>query len=122
MTTLDPLALSPVGSELLDDPAADPATVAESLRNIARSNRWFGGAAAVRRGLALALRGVPPGTTLTLADLGTGRGDLPRVAARWAGRRGIRLVPVGLERSPVAARLALAGGVPCAVACAGAIN
>jgi SAM-dependent methyltransferase len=117
--SMAPLAPSPVGSELLDDPAADPATVAESLRNIARANRWFGGAAAVRHGLARVLAGVPAGTTLTLADLGTGLGDLPRAAARWAARRGLRLVPIGLERSPVAARLALAGGVPCSVGCAG---
>jgi SAM-dependent methyltransferase len=120
MRAPDPLAPSPVGTELLDDPAADPATVAESLRNIARANLWFGGAAAVRYGLGRALRGVSAGKTLTLVDLGTGFGDLPRAAARWAARRDIRLVPLGLERSPVAARLARASGVPCAVGCAGA--
>jgi SAM-dependent methyltransferase len=116
----EPLAPSPVGVELLDDPNADPGAVAESLRNIARANRWFGGAAAVRRGLALALAGVAPGVTLTLADLGTGLGDLPHLAARWAARRGLRLVPVGLERSRVAARLSRERGIPCAVGCAGA--
>lgn len=120
MNTPQPLALSPVGIELLDDPAADPATVTESLRNIARANRWFGGTAAVRHGLARSLAGVPAGASLTLADLGTGLGDLPQAAARWARRRGIRLVTVGLERSPVAARLSLAAGVPCVVGCAGA--
>jgi SAM-dependent methyltransferase len=120
VTAASPLAASPVGVELLDDPAADPAAVAESLRNIARSNRWFGGAAAVRHGLARALPALPRGTTLTIADLGTGLGDLPRAAARWAARRGVRLVAVGLERSPVAAGLALAGGLPCVVGCAGA--
>lgn len=120
MTTPVPLELSQVGIELLDDPGADPAIVTTSLRNIARSNRWFGGAAAVRHGLARGLADVPAGSTLTLADLGTGVGDLPHAAARWARRRGIRLVTVGLERSPVAARLSLAGGVPCVVGCAGA--
>jgi len=120
VSPVEPLSVSPVGAELLDDPAADPAAVAESLRNIARSNLWFGGAAAVRHGLARALAGVPAGSTATLADLGTGLGDLPRAAARWAARRGIRLVTVGLERSRVAARLAHERGVPCAVGCAGA--
>jgi SAM-dependent methyltransferase len=121
MTATDPLALSPVGVELLDDPAADPAAVAESLRNIARANRWFGGTWAVRHGLSRALAGVSRGTELTLADLGTGRGDLPRAAVDWAARRGLRLRPVGLERSAVAARLARAGGVPCVLGCAGAL-
>jgi SAM-dependent methyltransferase len=115
-----PLAISSIGSELLDDPAADPSVVAQSLRNIARANRWFGGAWAVRYGLARVLDGVPRTRTLSLLDLGTGAGDLPGDAARWAARRGWRLVPVGLERSRVAAGLARAAGCPCAVADAGA--
>ena len=85
-----------------------PAAVAESLRNIARANRWFGGAAAVRFGLARTLAGVPRGTTLSLLDLGTGLGDLPRVAVRWGAARGIRMVPLGLELNRVAAALACA--------------
>ena len=118
--TVEPLTLSPVGTELLDDPAADPGAVAESLRNIARSNRWFGGSAAVLHGLSRVLAGAPRGTRLTLLDLGTGAGDLPLAAARRAARKGIRLLPLGLERSRVAAALARASGIPCAVACAGA--
>ena len=114
------LSITSIGAELLDDPSANPAAVAESLRNIGRANRWFGGAAAVRFGLARTLRGVPPGTTLSLLDLGTGLGDLPRVAVRWAAARGIRLVPVGLELNRVAAVLASSAGVPTALACAGA--
>jgi SAM-dependent methyltransferase len=120
MSAGEPLLRSPVGIELLDDPAADPAAVAESLRNIARANRWFGGAAAVRHGLDRVLGDVPAGTTLTLADVGTGLGDLPQAAAGWASRRGVRLVAVGLELSPVAARLAHRRGLACAVGCAGA--
>jgi 2-polyprenyl-3-methyl-5-hydroxy-6-metoxy-1,4-benzoquinol methylase len=116
---MEPLTIAPIGSELLDDPAADPVLAAESLRNITRSNRWFGGAAAVRFGLRRALDGVERGTTVTLLDIGTGAGDLPGVARRWAERRGLRLLPVGLERSRVAASLAQRSGVPCAVACAG---
>jgi SAM-dependent methyltransferase len=118
--TVQPLAPSPVGSELLDDPAADPRAVVESLRNIGRANRWFGGAWAVRHGLTRVLAGVPSGTELTLLDLGTGTGDLPRAAIAWAGQLGIRLRPVGLELSRVAAELAHGAGVPCAVGCAGA--
>lgn len=110
---------SPVGTELLDDPAADPVAVAASLRNISRANRWFGGAAAVRWGLGRALANQPPGSVLTLLDLGTGAGDLARAAVRWAQGRGITLRPVGLDLSRVAAGLAQRAGVPCAVGCAG---
>lgn len=114
------LSITPIGAELLDDPKANPAAVAESLRNIARANRWFGGAAAVRFGLDRTLRHVPAGTTLSLLDLGTGLGDLPRVAVRWGSARGLRIIPVGLELNRVAAGLARAAGLPMAVACAGA--
>jgi SAM-dependent methyltransferase len=114
------LSITSIGAELLDDPEADPGAVAESLRNIARANRWFGGASAVRYGLRRTLGTVPPGTTLTLADLGTGLGDLPRVAVKWGAARGIRIQAVGVERNPIAAGLAKAGGVPTALACAGA--
>jgi SAM-dependent methyltransferase len=114
------LRITPLGVELLDDPAADPDTVIRSLSNVARANRWFGGAAAVRHGLRRLLRGVPRDRPLTLLDLGTGAGDLPGGAVRWARRRGYTLRPVGLELSPTAAAMAVRAGVPCAVACAGA--
>lgn len=115
------LAIRRVGSELLDDPAASPVVVEESLRNIARSNRLFGGLSALRYGLARLLGRTPPGSTVSLLDLGTGYGDGPRAAVAWAARRGIRLVPIGLERSRVAARLATRHHVPTVVGCAGTL-
>lgn len=113
---MSPLAVSPLGEELLDDPAADPGLVRESLHHISRANRWFGGWWAVRAGLARLLDGHAPGR-LTLLDVGTGAGDLPLAAARWARGRGIDLVPLGVERHPAAAALARAHGVPTVVAC-----
>jgi hypothetical protein len=114
------LSITGLGAELLDDPAADPATVAESLRNIARANRWFGGASALRFGLDRGLAGLPRGSTISLMDLGTGLGDLPRAAVRWGAARGIRVVPLGLELNRSAARLARATGLVTTVGCAGA--
>ena len=113
------LSITPLGVELLDDPRSDPASVAESLRNIARANRWFGGAAAVRFGLDRTLSEVAPGTVLSLLDLGTGLGDLPHVAVRWGARRGLQIRPVGLELNRSAAALAKSNGLATAVACAG---
>ena len=114
------LSITSFGAELRDDPGANPAHVAESLRNIARANRWFGGASAVRYGLERTLGTIPPGGELTLADLGTGLGDLPQVAVRWGAARGIRIRPVGIERNRIAAGLAARSGLPTALACAGA--
>lgn len=119
MSGLQPAAL---GIELLDDPAASPSLVRESLRNIARANRWFGGAAAVRFGLDQALAELPPAVReLSLLDVGTGLGDLPLMAAAWAARRGIRLRPIGLERHGVAARLAREAGLAALVGDGGAL-
>lgn len=113
--------LAPIGHELLDDPAADPRLVHRSLTNIVRANRLFGGRAAVRFGLARLLRAVPPGASLTLFDIGTGAGDLAAAARTWAARRHITLHPVGLDRNPVAARMASCAGVPSMVGCLGSL-
>ena len=98
MSAPEPLELSPIGAELLDDPAADPATVAASLRDIARANRWFGGAAAVRRGLDRALGDVPRGATVTLVD---------RAVARLGRRAGMADTLVGVTGDFVPARRVL---------------
>jgi len=111
-------ALAPHGTELLDDPAADPAIVARSLGNIARANWWFGGRAAALWGIDRLLHGVPAGRPVTLLDVGTGAGDLPTAAVSRARRAGRPLTAIGLERSPVAAALA-ARKLPVVLGCAG---
>jgi 2-polyprenyl-3-methyl-5-hydroxy-6-metoxy-1,4-benzoquinol methylase len=108
----------PEGTELLDDLQADPGAVRLSLHHITRANRWFGGQAAAAWGIARLLRGTPRGATVTLLDIGTGSGDLPRAIARWAARRGLALRAVGVERHPVAAGLARQSGLPTILACA----
>ena len=115
------VTLSAVGTEALDDPDTDPALVTRMLLDIARSNRLLGGAGAVRFGLAQLLDPADRGRTLTLFDIGTGAGDLPLDAARWAARRGVTLMPLGLERIRTAARLAQQHGVPVVVGCAGTL-
>ena len=97
-----------IGTELLDDPGADPRAVDRELRDIARLNALFGGTRAVVRELTpFFARGTTPhGTHWTLLDVGTGFGDIPRAAARAARRHGITLRLVGIERNRTAARLA----------------
>jgi SAM-dependent methyltransferase len=109
-------------TELLDDPDAAERDVLASLRDLARINRVFGGAAAAAARLEEFLRAVPKGATVSLLDVGTGSGDIPRVAAARAARRGIRLRLVGLERHKVAAReTAREGGLTALVADGGAL-
>src|SRR5439155_437875 len=94
-----------IGTELLDDPRADPELVGRELRDIARLNALFGGTRAVVRELEpLFERGKRQ--AWTLLDVGTGLGDIPRAAAAAARRHGITLRLVGIELNRTAARLA----------------
>jgi SAM-dependent methyltransferase len=102
---------STIGRELLDDPAADPSQVRESLRNIARSNWVFGGIAAADFGLARVLEH-HPARQATLLDIGVGAGDVPRALVERFARRGVALAPLGLDLNRTAARLATSRGVP----------
>ncbi len=112
---------SPIGTEALDDPDTDPVLVQRMLRDIAVANRWFGGRAAVRHGLGVLFDPADRGGEFLLFDVGTGAGDLPLDAMRWAGARGITLRCTGLERTRGAATLARAAGLPVVIGCASAL-
>jgi len=108
--------------ETLDDPRTEEGVIVASLRDIARINRVFGGARAAVGRLDEFLARCPRGTALTLLDVGTGIGDIPRAAADRARRRGIALRLIGLERHPAAARAALApGGLAAIIADGGSL-
>lgn len=88
------------GVELLDDPSADTAIALRSLRDVALSNRLFGGVSAVLAELRPVFdEALSRGTTLSLLDVGTGLGDIPARAAREAATSGIALRTYGLEIS-----------------------
>jgi hypothetical protein len=115
------LTQAPIGVEVLDSPGADPALVRRMLADIACANRWLGGVSALRVGLRFLLGTAPRSMPLTLLDVGTGAGDLPLAAQRWARKRGIALRSVGVERHRAAAQLSNENGVPCVVACGSAL-
>ena len=104
-----------IGTELLDDPRADPVLVGRELRDIARLNALFGGTRAVVRELERFFEhrkretGDGKRETWTLLDVGTGLGDIPRAAAAAARTYGITLRLLGIELNRTAARLAHAG-------------
>jgi len=108
-----------IGVEVLDDPGADPALVQAELADLVLLNRWFGGTRAV----IAALRALLParGSSCSLLDVGTGAGDIPRAVVRAAAKRGVRMIPYGVDLSPLAARLALRAGVPALVSDGGAL-
>lgn len=79
-------------AELLDATARVPAdALAHNLRDIRRVNRFAGGTAVVLRHLPILLRGVSHGTPISILDLATGSGDIPRALIRWGTQRGYDL-------------------------------
>jgi hypothetical protein len=98
-----------IGTELLDDPRADPAAVRRELHDIARLNALFGGRRAVVSALEPIFRKAAAGDgqratgTWTLLDVGTGLGDIPRAAGVAARRHGITLRLIGVELNRAAA-------------------
>ncbi len=109
------LAVSPVGREALDHPGAHPALVEATLKDIARVNALFGGRAAPAFALDRLLNGAIPEARLTLLDVGAGSGDIAGYLAGHAAKRGVTIVPLIIERHPVAARLCKQAGLATAV-------
>lgn len=108
-----------IGVEVLDDPGADPMLVRAELSDLVLLNRWFGGTRAVVGAL---LPHLPPrGGACTLLDVGTGTGDIPRAVARAARRCGVTVTAIGLDRSPLAARIAATTGLPTVVSDGGSL-
>src|SRR5262245_37386927 len=76
--------------ELMDQPGHRPAVLAENLGDLRRVNRYLGGIDLTLRGLERLLAGAAPGNQVALLDVATGGADIPRVAAGWLRRRGLR--------------------------------
>ena len=96
------------GVELLDDPQADPALAIRSLRDVAKANRFFGGASAVLSELRAEIaQAAADRRELTLLDIGTGAGDIPERARSLATSAGVTLHTFGLEISAALARASL---------------
>jgi 2-polyprenyl-3-methyl-5-hydroxy-6-metoxy-1,4-benzoquinol methylase len=77
--------------ELMDNPNADPAELAQALAFIRSINRRMGGTKALLQHLERWSKSWPKGQTITLLDVATGSADLPIAAARWAHSRGLDL-------------------------------
>lgn len=105
------LEVSPVGTEALDGGACSSDVARRILKDIARANALFGGRAAVAWGVRRLLRRVPPGSQLTLLDVGAGAGDIASAVRAIARRRDVALVPVGLDPHPAAVQLCREAGV-----------
>jgi len=104
-----------IGTELLDDPRADPRAIRAQLGDLARLNAWFGGTRAVVDALRPHLARAR-GSSWTALDVGAGSGDILRAAIAAARAYDVRLEGMAIERTRAAAALARAQGVAAVVA------
>ena len=92
------------GSEILDDPATDPAVRERSLHDVRRSNLLLGGLRAVLAEVTRLLPAVAP--RASLLDVGTGLADIPSAARERARKNGVTLDVFGVDEAQSLARLA----------------
>jgi hypothetical protein len=93
--------------EWMDEPDADPTLVHQSLRYIRRINWLFRYTRATIAHLEAFSARWKPGERITMVDLATGSGDIPRAILRWARSRGFDLHFTGVDRHPTISREAL---------------
>lgn len=102
-------------AEWMDDPSADPAELARSLRFIRRVNAWLGYTRSTLRHLDAFARRWEPGRPVRILDVATGSADVPLAVLAWARRRGhdVRVVGLDLHARTVdaASRAATTAGV-----------
>lgn len=105
------------GMEYLDEPGVDGRVAVRSLRDVANSNRYFGGVSAPLAELRIALRelGAPAaGEEVVLLDVGTGLGDIAARARAAAADAGIALRTIGVDASEALALAASCSALPTA--------
>lgn len=83
--------------EDIDDPAQPFAELERSMRDVALTNRLFGGTQTVLSHVARLLRDVPPGSHIKILDIATGSADIPRALQAWGRRRGLDLMVVAVD-------------------------
>ncbi len=103
------LALARVDEpEDIDDPAQPFAELERSMRDVALTNRLFGGTQTILTHVARLLRDVPPGSHVKILDIATGSADIPRTLLHWGRRRSLNLTIVAVDNHAGMLRMARA--------------
>jgi len=99
--------------ELLDGPTP-LADLSRCLIDVARLNALFGGRFLTMVHVKRLAAALPAGRPLTILDVGTGGGDVPRALVRWARRasRSIRVIGLDLDAATLGVARGFARGYP----------
>ena len=86
--------------ELMDDLDASGEVIGQTLRELEVINRLLGGNYVTTNGLAKLLKGRKPTEPILIADLGCGGGDILKLVANWARKKGVAVELVGFDANP----------------------
>jgi 2-polyprenyl-3-methyl-5-hydroxy-6-metoxy-1,4-benzoquinol methylase len=86
--------------ELMDAPDLDSQTYQLCLRDLAAVNRVTFTHRTTLRWLDAATRQLPPGAKISLLDIAYGQGDLLRLIAQWAAKKGFQARLCGIDLNP----------------------
>ena len=96
----------------MDTEPVSPADYAACLADLASVNTATLARLPTLAFLRRVTRGLPPGSTLRVLDVGYGEGDMLRRLHRWAARRRVGLSLAGIDLNPVSALAAQAATSP----------
>jgi len=106
MPFLPPLARAAGVLEIIDGPPVPFKDMACCMTDISRVNALFGGRMVTMVHVKRLLATLPPDRLVTVLDVGTGAGDIPRELVRWARRQGRRIRIFALDRDAATLQIA----------------
>ena len=98
--------------EWMEAPDIEERALTDCLNDLARANALTFARPPTMQWLQRATRGLAPGDSFTLLDVGYGQGDMLRAVHRWASRRGFEPRLSGIDLSPWSATAANAATDP----------
>ena len=106
MPFFPPLARAAGVLEIIDGPPVPFKDMACCMMDIARVNALFGGRMVTMIHVKRLLGALPTDRLITVLDVGTGAGDIPRELVRWARRQGRRIRIFALDRDAATLQIA----------------
>jgi ubiquinone/menaquinone biosynthesis C-methylase UbiE len=106
MPLLPPLARAAGVLEIIDGPPVPFKEMACCMMDISRVNALFGGRLVTMIHVKRLLEALPVDRLITVLDVGTGAGDIPRELVRWARRQGRRIRVFALDRDAATLQIA----------------
>jgi ubiquinone/menaquinone biosynthesis C-methylase UbiE len=106
MPFLPPLARAAGVLEIIDGPPVPFQDMARCMTDISRVNALFGGRMVTMVHVKRLLAALPADRVVTVLDVGTGAGDIPRALVRWARSQGRRIRVFALDRDAATLRIA----------------